>query len=459
MCLGGRYANLRRVYRSRWDLCFCRLEAAVRTLVLGSGAREHAIVHALRRSPGVTEIFAAPGNPGIAQAADLLPVAVDDLPTLAEAASDLRVDLTVVGPELPLALGIGDEFARRGLRLFGPNRQAAELEASKVFAKDFCRRHGIPTADSECARSADEARAAVARLGLPVVFKADGLAAGKGVLMVRTEADVDEAIDTFFVSRRFGEAGDRVLVEEFLGGEELSYMVISDGTRAVPLATSHDYKRVGEGGTGPNTGGMGAHSPAVVAPAGTSRRILDEIVRPTIAGMAAEGREYRGVLYVGLMLTASGPMVLEFNCRLGDPETQAILLRLEDSFGDLLRAAADGVLHSSSLRWRREASLCVVLAASGYPSSPRKGDEIIGIDDALALPGITVYHAGTRLDDGALVTAGGRVLSVCGRAPTLGEAAALAYRGVGKIRFDGMHYRRDIAADTIARLGSADDPV
>jgi phosphoribosylamine--glycine ligase len=424
----------------------------VRVLVLGSGGREHAIVHALRRSPGVTELYAAPGNPGIAQAADLLSVAADDLPGVAEAAADLRVDLTVVGPELPLALGIGDEFARRGLRLFGPNRQAAELEASKVFAKQFCQRHGIPTADAVVVRDRDEAVKAARERGFPTVLKADGLAAGKGVLIVHTEDELDAAIDAFFVSRRFGESGDRVLVEECLEGVEVSFMVISDGTDVVPIATSHDYKRARDGDQGPNTGGMGAHSPALVIPSGTSRHILDEIVRPTIAGMAAEGREYRGVLYLGLMLTDRGPMVLEFNCRLGDPETQAILLRLDDNLAQVARDAADGRLKVKTLNWRREVGVCVVVAAHGYPGSPRKGDVIRGVEDVMAMPGATVYQAGTKVDADALVSAGGRVLGVCARGATLAEAVAQAYRGVDRIAIDGMHYRTDIGADTLLKL-------
>ena len=428
----------------------------MRVFVLGSGAREHALVHALRRSRGVSEVFAAPGNPGIAQAADLLPVAADDLPSVAEAAADLRIDITIVGPELPLAIGIGDEFERRGLRLFGPHRAAAELEASKVFAKEFCRRHGIPTAKAEVVRSRDEAVAAARGFGLPVVFKADGLAAGKGVLIIRTEDDLEQALDTFYDQRRFGDAADRVLVEEFLEGDEVSYMVISDGTRVVPIATSHDYKRAGEGNTGPNTGGMGAHSPALVIPPGTSRIILDSVVRPTIAGMAEEGREFRGVLYAGLMMTTDGPKVLEFNCRFGDPETQAIFLRLDDNFAAIARDAAAGVLEVQNMKWRKEAVACVVMAAENYPGIPRKGAEITGTDDAMALAGVTVYHGGTRLVDGRLVTSGGRVLSVCGRGATLDEALDTAYQGVGKIHFDGMWCRSDIGRDTLEKLGTTD---
>ena len=423
----------------------------MRVLVVGSGAREHAIAHALRRAESVEEVYAAPGNPGIGLVADTIPVSADDIQSLAEAAADLRIDLTVVGPELPLALGIGDLFAQRGLRLFGPNREAARLESSKVFSKEFCQRHGIPTAPAEVVTSAAEAEAAVARLGLPVVLKADGLAAGKGVIPVFDREGLDEALDVFFVRRRFGEAGDRVLVETFLEGEELSYMVISDGRRALPLATSHDYKRLLDGDRGPNTGGMGSHSPAVLPP-GTAKAVMEGIVMPTIHGMAAEGRPYRGVLYVGVMLTADGPKVLEYNCRMGDPETQSILLRLESDLAETLAAAADGRLPADSLEWRREVAVCVVLASEGYPGSARKGVPIEGIDEALALPGVTVYQAGTAVEDGRLVTAGGRVLSVCGRGNGLAEAMAVAYGGVERIQFEGMQYRRDIGRDSLERL-------
>jgi phosphoribosylamine--glycine ligase len=378
---------------------------------------------------------------------------MDDLPGIADAAADLKIDLTVVGPELPLAFGIGDEFRNRNLRLFGPTRSAAELEASKVFAKEFCLRHGIPTAASEVVRTRDEAVKAVRERGYPVVLKADGLAAGKGVLIVRDTDELEAAIDTFFVRRRFGDSGDRVLVEEHLEGTEVSYMVISDGSNVVPIATSHDYKRALDDDAGPNTGGMGAHSPALVIPPGTSRMILDEIVRPAIDGMAAEGREYRGVLYVGLMLTERGIKVLEFNCRFGDPETQAILLRLDDDFARCARRAAEGRLEVKTLNWRREAVVCVVLAAAGYPGSPHTGDPISGIDDALGLPGVTIYHAGTKIEEGTLVTGGGRVLSVCARGGNLADAIELAYRGVGHIHFEGMHYRKDIGADTLEMLG------
>lgn len=427
----------------------------MRILIIGSGAREHAIVHALRRSPSVREIYAAPGNPGIAEAADVLPISVDDLPSLAEAAADLRIDLTVVGPELPLALGIGDTFAGRGMRLFGPTSHAAQLEASKVFAKEFCLRNDIPTGRARVARSRDEAAAAAREIGLPAVLKADGLAGGKGVLIASDREALDEALAVFYEERRFGEAGEKVLVEEFLEGEELSFMVISDGRRFVPLATSHDYKRALDGDQGPNTGGMGSHSPAVLA-SGLGREIIESVVRPTIAGMEAEGRTYRGVLYVGLMLTAEGPRVLEFNCRFGDPEAQSVLLRLEDDFGLALKEAADGNLSRGAFSWRREAVACVVLAANGYPGKVRRGDVITGIDDALTMSRVTVYQAGTARDDqGRLVTAGGRVLSVCGRGANLADAVSTAYAGVERIHFEGKTYRTDIGADSLARLGGS----
>ncbi|RLE26040.1 MAG: phosphoribosylamine--glycine ligase [Acidobacteria bacterium] len=423
----------------------------MRVLVIGSGAREHAIVHALRRSPEVSEVFAAPGNPGIAQAADILPLAVDDIPSLAEAAADLRIDLTVVGPELPLALGIGDEFSKRGLRLFGPTSAAAQLESSKVFAKDFCRRHNIPTPQAICAVTEDQVREAVKEFGFPVVLKADGLAAGKGVLIPSSQEELEEALEIFFTRRSFGEAGSKVLVEEFVVGTEVSFMAISDGVKALPLATSRDYKRIGEGDAGPNTGGMGAHSPALGLPRGLGRTIMDTVITPVIQGMAAEGREYRGVLYAGLMLGDDGPTVLEFNCRFGDPETQAVLLRLEGSFASLVKSAADGQLAPGGLSWRREVVACVVAAAHGYPALPRKGDDITGIEEAMALPAVTVYHAGTRLEGDRLVTSGGRVLSVCGRGPDLESALETAYRGLGVIHFEGLTFRKDIGADTLAQ--------
>jgi phosphoribosylamine--glycine ligase len=427
----------------------------MRVLVIGSGAREHAIVHALAGSPSVDRLWGAPGNPGMAELAELLPLSGDDLTGLGEAAAELAVDLTVVGPEVPLARGIADEFARRGLRLFGPTAAAAELEASKVFAKDFCLRHSIPTAAAEVARTADEAVRAVDRLAIPVVLKADGLAAGKGVFIVHNDDELEAALDALFVARRFGDAARRVLVEECLEGPEVSYMVVSDGARVEPFATSHDYKRLRDGDRGPNTGGMGSHSPAFALSSTDERQILDRVVRPTIRGMASEGREYRGVLYAGLMLTADGPKVLEFNCRLGDPETQSVLPRLDGDLAIVLRDAADGRLEPGCMRWKDEVGVCVVLAAENYPQNPSLGDEITGIADAVAVAGVIVFHAGTRRDGDRLLTSGGRVLSVCGAGPSLAGAIDVAYRGVECVRFDGAHFRSDIGRDTLKAVGSS----
>jgi len=408
------------------------------------------MVHTLARSPSVEALYAAPGNPGMAASATLLDLDLGDLGAVADAADKLAIDLTVVGPEAPLADGIGDVFSRRGLRLFGPLAAAAELEASKVFAKEFCLRHEIPTAAAEIVRSASDADRAARRFGFPVVLKADGLAAGKGVLIVGTEAELESALDSLFVARRFGAAADRVLIEECLEGTEVSFMVVSDGARFTSFATSHDYKRVGDGDSGPNTGGMGSHSPAFALSAAVREQIVDTVIRPTIAGMASEGREYRGILYAGLMLTADGPKVLEFNCRLGDPETQSVLRRLDGDLAVVFRDAADGGLAGDGMCWKDEVAACVVLAAENYPGSPRVGDVITGIGDAESIPGVVVFHAGTRRDGERLLTAGGRVLSVTATGETLADAVDLAYRAARKIEFDGAQFRSDIGADTMA---------
>lgn len=428
----------------------------MRVLVLGSGAREHAMVHAIARSPSVDRLFAAPGNPGMAGDAELLDLGLSDLEALADAAVENAIDLTVVGPEVPLAEGIGDVFARRGLVLFGPSAAAAELEASKVFAKEFCLRHGIPTAAAEIVTNAEDAARAARNFGFPVVLKADGLAAGKGVLIVHSETDLETALHDLFVARRFGAAADRVLVEECLEGPEVSFMVISDGNRSESFATSHDYKRVGDGDTGPNTGGMGSHSPAFALGDALRDEILDNVIRPTITGMAAEDREYRGILYAGLMLTADGPKVLEFNCRLGDPETQSVLRRFDGDLATVFSDAAQGRLEQGCMAWKDEITACVVVAAENYPDSPRLGDEIDGVAEAEALPGVVVFHAGTRRDGSRLLTSGGRVLSVTATGESLADALDLAYRGARRIRIRGSHIRSDIGADTLEMRGRTD---
>lgn len=415
----------------------------MRVLIVGGGAREHALAWKLSRSPAAEELYAAPGNPGIAALASCVPIRPDAVVELAEFAQSLKIELTVVGPELPLVLGIADEFARRGLALCGPSRAAAEVEGSKVFTKELCQRYGIPTAEGRAVHDRDGAATAIREMGLPVVLKADGLAAGKGVILCRTRDDVDSALVRFFEERAFGAAAERVLVERCLEGEEVSFMALTDGTTIVPLASARDYKRVADGDQGPNTGGMGSVSPSPV-PTALAGAILQDIIRPALAGLANEGREYHGVLYAGVMVTSDGPKLLEFNCRLGDPETQVIMPRLDDDALPLLYGAATGELAGLRAQWRHEAAVCVVCAAAGYPESVRRGDVISGIADALAVPGVVVFQAGTALEDGRLVTAGGRVLSVVGRGTTVPAARAQAYAAVQRIRFEGMHFRRDI---------------
>jgi len=414
----------------------------VKVLVVGSGAREHALAWKLAQSPLVEELYAAPGNPGIARVARCVPIRADAIVELADFAESLGLDLTVVGPELPLVLGIRDEFARRGLLLLGPSRAAAEVEGSKAFTKRLCQRYGIPTARGGVAHSRDQAVALARSLGLPVVVKADGLAAGKGVLICQNEEAVEEALVRFFERREFGAAGERVVVEECLAGEEVSFLVLTDGNTVWPLPTARDYKRLEDGNRGPNTGGMGAFSPGALS-RDAAAEILKAIIYPALAALAREGRPYQGVLYAGLMLTQEGPKLLEFNCRLGDPETQVILPRLAGDLLPALAAAAQGKLGEPALDVAREAAACVVLASRGYPQAPQTGDPIEGVEEAEA-SGALVFHAGTALRDGQLVTHGGRVLSVVGRGPTVAEAVAAAYRGVRAVRFPGMHFRRDI---------------
>jgi phosphoribosylamine--glycine ligase len=419
-------------------------------LVVGGGGREHALCWALRRSPFIDELYCAPGNPGIAEIADCIPVSPGDVVELADLAEKLRIDLTVVGPELPLSLGIADEFAKREIPIFGPARLAAQIESSKVFAKEFCRRHGIPTAESVVCASADEARAALKTFGFPVVLKADGLAGGKGVLIVDSKEEAERALSLFFQERVFGSAGDRILVEEFLTGQEASFLSICDGETAVPLPTARDYKKIYDGDRGPNTGGIGGHSPAGILPSETSSAILKEIVRPALRGLAAEGRRFRGVLYAGLMLTDAGPKLLEFNARFGDPETEVIVPRLASDLAAVLVAATKGDLERfSPLDVKPEVCLCVVLCSAGYPGPHERGKPITGLPDAARVRGVELFHAGTAQDGGRLVTGGGRVIVVTASAPTLADAAAAAYEAAELIEFDGRHFRRDIGAGVV----------
>ena len=415
----------------------------MRVLVIGQGAREHALCWKLRQSPLVREVYAAPGNAGIAQVADCVPIGVADIIELADFAEQLKIDLTVVGPELPLTLGIVDEFQKRGLPIFGPTRLAAELEGSKVFSKEFMRKYGIPTADAAACNSVEEAKKAVKQMGFPCVLKVDGLAAGKGVVIVQSASEADEYLRMVFEEKRFGTAATRILVEEFLTGEEVSFIVITDGTKSLPLPPAKDYKKAFDHDEGPNTGGMGAHSPAVVLSGEAGAEIMRSIIIPTVQGMESEGRPYTGVLYAGVMLTAKGPKVLEYNCRFGDPETQVQMLRLDDDLADIcLRVARGSLGDLKTLNFRKEAAACIVVAVDGYPDEFSKGQEVVfdPIDD----PSVVVFQAGVVKRDGRLVNQAGRVVSVCARAATLSEALARAYEAAPKVRFEGARYRRDI---------------
>ncbi len=374
-----------------------------------------------------------------------MPVAPEEIHRLADFAADLKIELTVVGPELPLTLGIADEFERRRLPIFAPSQRAAEIEGSKVFAKQFMERHGIPTAPFEVVHGAAAARAACGRFGLPVVLKADGLASGKGVIIAADEAEVEAAVKALFEERRFGASSDRAVVEQHLAGEEVSFMALADGERLLPLAIAKDYKRIGEGDTGPNTGGMGSHSPGGLPSGEAAAEIVETVMRTTISGLAEEGRPFVGVLYAGMILTADGPKVLEFNARFGDPEAQVLLLRLEDDLLPVLAAAAAGDFDvHRRLRFRKEAAACVVLASRGYPGRPAAGEPIAGLDRAAQL-GAQVFHAGTqRGPRGELLTAGGRVLSVCALGPDLVGALKRAYAAVAEIQWPSKVFRRDI---------------
>jgi phosphoribosylamine--glycine ligase len=419
----------------------------MKILVVGGGGREHALCWSLHRSPAVDEIFCAPGNPGIAEIADCLPVLAGDIVELADLAEKLHVDLTVVGPELPLSLGIVDEFQKRDLPVFGPSRLAAQIETSKGFSKEFFRRHGIPTADAAVCSTEDEAKRAIKRFGYPAVLKADGLAGGKGVLLAESEEDARRALGLFFRERAFGAAGDRVIVEEFLRGKEASFLAVCDGEVAVPLPTARDYKKVYDGDRGPNTGGMGAHSPAGVLNAEGGSRVLKEIVWPTLRGLQAEGRAFRGVLYAGLMLTDAGPKVLEFNARFGDPEAEVILPRLTTDLAEVLLASVRGGLERlSPLGVKSEACVGVVLCSAGYPGNYERGRAITGLADAAKMSGVELFHAGTARDGDRLVTAGGRVLVVTATGASMAEAASRAYDASDQIQFEGKHMRRDIAS-------------
>jgi phosphoribosylamine--glycine ligase len=416
----------------------------MKVLVIGSGGREHALAWSLSKSPRVNEVVCTPGNGGIAQVARLAPASQKDLNDLLRVVAAEGPDLTVVGPEAPLALGLVDELRRRGLLVFGPTRAAAMLETSKSFAKRFMQRHKVPTANYAVCTTQEEALASLDLFHLPVVIKADGLAAGKGVLICQTKKEAQEGIQGLFNGKLLGTMETSVVIEEFLEGEELSFLVLSDGKHVAPLVPAQDHKRIGEGDTGPNTGGMGVYSTDAMLDPQMRDWILHHIVQPTIDGMAAEDTPFAGVLYCGLMMTARGPMVLEYNARFGDPETQAILVRLESDLVEALEASAKGQLSDTELRWKPGASACVVAASEGYPGSYTTGHRITGLEEAAQIPGVQVFHAGTTFSEGRYLTNGGRVLAVTAAADTLENALGLAYEGIEKIHFEGMYYRRDI---------------
>ncbi|HYC55169.1 MAG TPA: phosphoribosylamine--glycine ligase [Candidatus Binatia bacterium] len=426
----------------------------MKVLVVGSGGREHALAWKLANDPAATRVYVAPGSEAMTEVAERVSIEAMDLQGLADFAARESIGLTIVGPEAPLAAGIVDQFRARGLRIFGPDREGAQLEASKAFTKRLLIDAGIPTAAyGEFGESqAGEASRFARDLGFPVVVKADGLAAGKGVVICASAEEADAAIADMLVAGSFGEAGRRIVVEEFMQGEEASFMAITDGRTALPLVTSQDHKTVLDGDRGPNTGGMGAYSPAPVVTPDMHERIMATIIEPTVAALRRAGIDYRGVLYAGIMVTGDGPKVLEYNVRFGDPECQAIMMRLRSGLVELAGAAIDGRLGHVRPQWEPGTSACIVMAAEGYPGKVRSGDAIDGVDEARRMPGVQVFHGGTRCDNqGRWSTAGGRVLGVCAVGTTAAEATERAYAAASKIHWKGAHYRRDIAWRALQR--------
>jgi len=423
----------------------------MKVLIIGSGGREHALAWKLRQSSRVTKLYCAPGNGGLAEEAECLPVDVKNLDSLLALGNSIRPDLTVVGPELPLTLGVVDEFSRRGWRIFGPTKAAARLESSKSFAKAFLQRHYIPTAHYAVCNSVDDVQKALSHFHTPVVVKADGLAAGKGVVIARNREEATSVSADMLSGKMLGEAGSKVIVEECLKGEEISFLVISDGERVAPLVAAQDYKRVGDGDTGPNTGGMGAYSTKTMLDDQMRDWLVHHIAQPVISGMKAEGTDYKGVLYCGLMMTARGPMVLEFNCRFGDPETQPIMMRLESDLAEALEASIEGRVSDGEFRWSSDASVCVVMCSGGYPGTFEAGKKILGLAETAKSEGIKVFHAGTAKHDGTYFTSGGRVLGVTAKAADISTAVQHVYDAIARIGFEGAHYRKDIAARAVKK--------
>jgi phosphoribosylamine--glycine ligase len=423
----------------------------MRVLVVGGGGREHALVWKIRQSPLVKEVYCAPGNAGIARHARCVPIGVGDLQELVEFARRERIDLTVVGPEEPLVKGITERFQQEGLPIFGVSSKAAILEGSKSFAKQLMKRYGIPTAQFEIFREPEEARNYVKSKGVPLVLKADGLAAGKGVFVCRSLEEAYKAIEEIMVRRSFGQAGEKIVIEDCIEGEEASFLAITDGETVVPFPAAQDHKAVFDNDKGANTGGMGAYSPAPVITDSLAKRLMEDIMLPTVKAMAQEGRPYKGILYAGLMISKGEPKVLEFNVRLGDPEAQPLLVRLKSDLVPLLLAALEGGLAKINPVWEDGAAVCVVMASGGYPGPYQKGKIISGLNEAESMEGVVVFHAGTKWENGRFLTDGGRVLGVTARGQQVAEAIEKAYKAVEKINWEGVHYRKDIGQKALRR--------
>ena len=421
----------------------------MKVLVIGSGGREHTLVWKIIQNPKVSQVFCAPSNAGISKLAQCVNIDADNIDKLADFAQKEKIDLTVVGPELPLSQGIVNQFNKQGLRIFGPGKEAAEIESSKVFSKYLLKKYNIPTANYEIFQNSKKALDYIQQQTFPLVIKADGLAAGKGVFIVKNLLEARDALNALMDEKQFGDAGRQVIIEEFLEGEEVSILAFCDGKTVVPMVSSQDHKKVFENDLGPNTGGMGAYSPVPFYPDEFEKRVLEEILIPTVKGLQIEGKEYKGVLYAGLILTEEGPKVLEFNARFGDPETQVILPRLKTDLIDILNAVIDSTLHKINIQWEDNAAVCVVVASGGYPGKYQKGKVISGLDRLEKMKDIMAFHAGTKFQDDQVVTSGGRVLGITAWDDTISKAKEKAYKAVKEIYFEDMYYRKDIAAKAI----------
>lgn len=421
----------------------------MKVLVIGSGGREHTLVWKITQSPKVSQVYCAPGNAGISRLAQCINIDADNIDKLADFAKKEKIDLTVVGPELPLSQGIVNEFNQQGLRIFGPSKEATEIESSKVFSKFLLKKYNIPTANYEVFQNSEKALAYIQQQTFPLVIKADGLAAGKGVFIVENLVQARDALNTLMDEKQFGDAGRQVIIEEFLEGEEVSILAFCDGKTVIPMVSSQDHKKIFDNDQGPNTGGMGAYSPVPFYPDELEKRVLEEILKPTVKGLQNEGKEYKGVLYAGLILTKEGPKVLEFNARFGDPENQVILPRLKTDLIDILNAVIDSTLHKINIQWEDNTAVCVVVASGGYPGKYQKGKVISGLERLEKMKNMIAFHAGTKFQDNQVITSGGRVLGITAWDETISKAKEKAYKGVKEIYFEDMHYRKDIAVKAI----------